>query len=99
MDDSGTMRDDARDSRATESENASNSQFSDGYIMGGKTGLDPKTSKVTTHPAVVAIPMSAHGVMETNTMERFATAEAAEKKGSPIQRPRPPGSTLDIKLD
>ena len=86
MDDSGTMRDDARDSRATESENASNSQFSDGYIMGGKTGLDPKTSKVTTHPAVVAIPMSAHGVMETNTMERFATAEAAEKESSPIER-------------
>ena len=72
--------------RADQKDNASSFQFSDGYIMGGKTGLDPKTSKVTTHPAVVAIPMSAHGVVETNTMERFATAEAAEKKGCPIQR-------------
>ena len=72
--------------RADTNNNASNLKPSDGYIMGGKTGLDPKTSKVTTHPAVVAIPMSAHGVMETNAMERFATAEAAEKVSSPIKR-------------
>ena len=72
--------------RADTNNNASNLKPSSGLVIGPKQGMDTKITKATMHPVVVAIPMSAHGVMETNTMERFATAEAAEKVSSPIKR-------------